>query len=133
VFEGKLYAPGASVPVEKLGERGVALEFAGPQGTWKRRREREDLWILWRYDWEARDWREIARAFGAASSLVLRPAAIRAMRPAAAETENTVRRGNDVADSLLHEIDDALVLELPAVRAHVLSSIYNGMAGRIVA
>ena len=60
-FEGTLFETGSRIKQELLREKPVLLEFCGPQGAWKRR-PRENLWILWRYDQESQDWREIARA-----------------------------------------------------------------------
>jgi hypothetical protein len=135
-FEAKLFKTGAQVDESELGERPVLIEFAGPQGEWNRLKKRENLWILWRYDREERDWREIARAyaFGAEWASILRDPAIRAMLPVApVEGVNPVARGREVAAGLLTTIDEAMVLELPAVKALALSTIYDGMAGRVAA
>jgi hypothetical protein len=83
-FHGALFQPGGQILAAELREHPAALEFAGPQGTWRQRnRERENLWILWRYDRVARDWREIARALAVGSewALILREPAIRALQP----------------------------------------------------
>jgi hypothetical protein len=130
-FEGTLYAAGARIPAAELPRGAIALEYAGPQGAWKRR-PRENLWILWRYDQEAGDWREIARAlsFGWEWALILRGPAIEALRPA----ETPLRdRGREVAAELLRTIDSAVSLELPAVRKAVMSAVYDSLAGRLAA
>jgi hypothetical protein len=137
-FHGALFQPGARIPTAELPPAAVALEYCGPQGTWRQRnREREFLWILWRYDWEAADWREIARAVSRDWhwALVLRAPAILALgRPAVDLAEvDPVERGQAVTDELLAGIDSAVSLELPAVRMAVLTSIYDSLAGRIVA
>lgn len=133
-FEGALYQPGAKVRAEDLGQQPLLLEFAGPQGEWKRK-PREHLWILWRYDAGEKDWREIARAlaFGWEWAITLREPAIRALAPVAIAEVDPAPRGREVTAALLEAIDAALVTELPAVRALVLTSIYDRMAGRIVA
>jgi hypothetical protein len=134
-FEGRLYQPGARIAAEELGERPVVIEFAGPQGQWKRK-PRAHLWILWCYEWEANAWREISRAlaFGREWAVTLREPAIRALAPVESpEDADPLVRGRQVSGGLLEAIDAALVMELPAVRREVLSSIYDGVAGRIVA
>ncbi len=135
-FEGQLYAPGTRLPAEDIGTHPVLLEFAGPQGTWARKKKRAYLWILWRYDWEIKDWMEVARAtaHGWEWALILRGPAIRALAPREATmAPDPSTRGREVTEELLEAIDAALVLELSAVRALVLTSIYDRMAGRIVA
>jgi hypothetical protein len=137
-FVGRLYPPGARISAAELPGGAIALEYAGPQGTWQQRnREREGLWILWRYDLEAQDWREIARAVSRDWhwAVVLRGPAIRALELAAADpiaADPTVR-AQDVAYELLVAIDSALSPELPAVRKAVLSAVYDSMAGRLAA
>ena len=76
----------------------MLLEFAGPQGTWRQRNhESENLWILWRYNQEAQEWREIARAVSQDWSwaLTLREPAIRALQPPG-ETADAHDRGREV-------------------------------------
>ena len=115
-----------------LGERPVLLEFAGPQGNWKRR-ERESLWILWRFDSAARDWREIARAsaFGPEWAVILRGPAIKALQPEV--QPDPTERGREVAAEILQAIDFALSPEVPAVRKAVLCEVYDRMAGCLAA
>jgi hypothetical protein len=136
-FEGALYQPGARIAAEGLGAHPVALEHAGPQGTWRQRREQEHVWILWRYDWAAGDWREIARAVAKDWhwAVVLRTPAMRELELAAAKLPavDPVERGQAVADELLRTIDAALSPEVPAVRAMVMSAVYDQMAGRLAA
>ena len=131
-FEGTLFQPGSRINQDLLREKPVLLEFCGPQGAWKRH-PRENLWILWRYDQEAGDWREIARAlsFGWEWALILRGPAIEALRlPAAAEAP-LVDRGRELTAELLRTIDSTVSLELPAVRMTVLSAVYDSLAGRL--
>jgi hypothetical protein len=134
-FEGRLFRCGAPATHEDLGENPVAIECAGPQGTWKRGKHRETLWILWRYDWEEKRWREIARAQSTnwAWAIILREPAIRAMQVSDKSGQlNLAERGREVTEELLRAIDTALVSELPEVRTLVLTTIYDQMAGRIV-
>jgi len=133
-FEGKLYRPGARVSAGELGDNPILLECAGPQGNPHHGRPRLTLWILWRWEGE---WREIARALSPDWSwaLILREPAIRALRPATAENAGVDphQRGRELTDELLRDIDTALLPELPEVRTLVWTSIYDQMAGRIVA
>jgi hypothetical protein len=134
-FEGTLHAAGGRIPAAELPRGAIALEYAGPQGAWKRH-PRENLWILWRFDQEAQDWREIARAsaFGWEWALILRQPAIEALRPPAAEAPRGAgARGREVTAELLRTIDSAVSLELPAVRMTVLASVYDSLAGRLAA
>jgi hypothetical protein len=134
-FEGALYPPGARIDLEP-GSNPVLLEYAGPQGNWRQRRlEGENLWILWRYDWAAMEWREVARAVARDWhwALVLREPAIQELAAANMPGMDPVERGREVTDEILRAIDAALTPEVPAVRKAVLTSIYDRMAGRIVA
>ena len=138
-FDGPLYRPGARVDAAALGARPILLEFAGPQGKWRPGRQRDSLWLLWRYDGQLQVWVEIARALSRDWSwaLVLRGPAIAALRPDhLADAGNMVdegARGREVTEELLRAIDTALAVERPAVRALVLTSIYDLVAGRLVA
>jgi hypothetical protein len=135
-FRYKLFRSGVRVDAEELGERPVLIEYAGQQGSFKKGKHREHLWILWRFDHAEMNWKEIARAlaYGPEWALILRDPAIQAMRPAVAvEGVNPMVRGREVAEGLLKGIDEAMVMELPAVRVLVLNTIYDGMAGRVAA
>jgi hypothetical protein len=134
-FDGQIYPCGAQLTAETLGDRPVLVECAGPIGTWRNGKPRETLWILWRYDWAANDWREIARAqaFDWSWAIILREPAIRALQPITPALVDPAARGREVTDDLLEHIDKALLSELPAVRSVVLTSIYDRVAGRIVA
>ena len=136
-FEGPFYKVGARVPAADLGENPILLEHAGPQGLFKRGNafQRENLYILWRYDWAAKDWREIARALSLdwGWALTLREPAIRALHPQARDVVDFAERGREVTAEVLRAIDSALSVELPEVRMAALTSIYDQVAGRIVA
>lgn len=135
-FGGRLLRCGERLSPEELGERPVVLECAGPQGTFKRGRHRLTLWILWRYDWQEKDWREIARAqsLNWDWAIILRDPAIRALQLSekTGQLPDLAERGREVTEELLRAIDTALLVELPEVRTFVLVSIYDRMAGRIV-
>jgi hypothetical protein len=134
-FEGSIHKPGAQLTDDELGSNPVLLECAGPQGSWRAGKHRETLWLLWRWDVELKDWCEIARAqaFDWSWAKILREPAIRALTPVVSPPIDPIARGREVTEELLQRIDTALVTELPAVRALVLTSIYDRVAGRIVA
>ena len=117
-----------------MGENPVALECAGPQGSFRRGKERPTLWILWR--WERGEWWEIARAqaLNWAWAVILREPAILALRPTSSDPTmaDPTRRGREVTEELWRAIDASLIPELPEVRTFVLTSIYDRVAGRIV-
>lgn len=133
-FEGSIHRPGARLTDAELGPNPVLLECAGPQGAWRAGKHRQTLWVLWRYDHAARDWREIARAQACdwTWATILREPAIRALTPPVSPPIDPIARGREVTEELLERIDTALVLELPAVRALVLTTLYDRVAGRIV-
>lgn len=135
-FDGRLLPCGRRLPPEELGDHPVVLECAGPQGSFKPGRHRQTLWVLWRYDWPEKAWREIARAMSLdwGWAIILREPAIRALQVSdkSGHLPDPVERGREVTEELLQTIDTTLLLEVPEVRTFVLTSIYDRMAGRIV-
>jgi hypothetical protein len=134
-FEGRIYPPGGLLPEEKLGPCPVVLECVGPVGDARPGRLREVQWILWRYDWQRAEWREIARAQSrdASWTLALREPAIRAMNPKP-ELVDVLRKGMDIATEIIESIDRRIEhSELEAVRPIVLDAVYNQVAARIAA
>lgn len=126
-FEGKLFWCGARVSSDQLGERPIALEYAGPDGKQK---PREHLWILWRYDWQTRTWINIARAiaYDGSWAIVLRPLAVRELAPLQPNVIPAVR-GGDLAEELLAEADTRLAQEPLEVQQAALNAMHNGVAG----
>jgi hypothetical protein len=129
----------AGVVSEALATSAIGLLVAIPavmrRCCVKKARRRERLWILWRYDWRAGEWKEIARAlaYDWSWSLALTEPAIRALHPRSRDIVDATARGREVTEEILRSIDTALLVELPPVRLAVLTAIYDGMAGRIVA
>ena len=82
-FEGKVLRPGEAIPRVELPEPAILLEYAGSAGG------REYLWVLWRYDRERREFRDLAqvRATGYEWAVAIRPIAVRELR---AEPEHIV-------------------------------------------
>src|SRR4051794_15166 len=60
-FEGKVYRPGKLVDTDSLPRPTVAIELAGPVGSWQRGKHRELLYIVWRFDYAKWEWIEIMR------------------------------------------------------------------------
>jgi len=130
-FEGRLLWPGVRLAAGQLGRRPVVLECAGPQG---RRKPRQYLWILWRYEWKTREWMEVARACAADWSwaVVLRPVAVRELTEPLQPNVLPAVRGREIADELLTAAGQRLAREPAEVQAIALAATYDGLAGRIV-
>ena len=131
-FEGKLHSPGAVVDADSLPSPAVLVEAAGPIGPWQRGKHRELLYILWRLDLVRWEWVEIARAQALDWSwtLMLREAAFQALHPRP-ELIDIIQRSRDVTDELVALLDVRLQTEMREVRASVLHSIYERVAGKI--
>jgi hypothetical protein len=101
-------------------------------GTAQRGKHREVLYILWRFDRTRWEWIEIARAQALDWSwtVVFRDAAFCALHPRPGLVD-LIQRSRDVAEELLALMDGRLQLERREVRASVLHSIYERVAGRI--
>lgn len=132
-FKGPLYAPGAVVDADSLPSPAVLIESAGPIGPWQRGKHREMLYILWRFDLVRWEWVEIARAqaLNWSWTVVLREPAFQALHPRP-ELVDIIQRSRDVTDELLALLDGRLESEMREVRASVLHSVYERVAGRIV-
>ena len=130
-FDGPVLEAGARISTEELRQHPIVIEHAGPQGTWKHKRNRESLYILWRYDWEAGGWKEIARATATNWSwaVVLRGPAILALEPR--RNPDPRDRAGIVLEEILGAIDSRLCPELPAVQTLVLCALYERVAGRL--
>jgi hypothetical protein len=128
-FVGKIHAPGAVVPLEELGARGVVLECVGPEKP-ARGRQTPVTWILWR--WVEGKWQELARtaAIGWEWSLTLKEPAYRALYPKP-EFYDVLSRGREVASELMVRIEERLNPEPKDVRTGVYASLYDQVAGRI--
>lgn len=130
-FEGRILTPGSRIDRSELLTYPVVLECVGYVGSPGRGRKREVLWILRRLDRRMDTWVEIARAqsLNAEWVAVLRQPAINAMRPAM--LVDVLERGRDLAEQTIREMDRTLELETAAVKANMLSSVYDQVAGRL--
>jgi hypothetical protein len=132
-YDGPLHAPGAVVDFASLPDPAVAIECAGPVGVWQRGKHREILYILWVWDSRRLEWREIARALALnwAWTSMLREACYQALHPRP-ELVDVIQRSRDVTEEILQAIERRLDSEMREVRASVLHSVYEQVAGRIV-
>lgn len=135
-FHGKLYAPGAVLEPEELGEDALVMECVGPLGSsydGKGRRRREVERILWRYDFRQEEWIEICRT-SAVGSEWAEPMKVAAMEARTRKPElfDLAIRGRDVAAEIMRVVDGNLERETGPVRVSALSSVYDQIGGRIV-
>jgi hypothetical protein len=132
-FEGRVLFCGCRLPETELPARPVLLEYAGPQGQWKRGKQRYHLYILWRYDFQQREWVEICRdqSIGWEWALTIRHRAVLELAAPVPPVVDVAIRGRAVAEELLTAIDTALIPENPEARLVALTSIYDQVAGRI--
>jgi hypothetical protein len=134
-FDGRIYRPGAPIALESLPRPAVVIECTGPIGPYLHRRAgryRDYGYILWTFDFQAFEWREIARAQApdASWTAAIRELAWLALHPRL-ELVDIVKRSRDVSQELLDAIDKRLLSEMPEVKANALYSIYERVAGRI--
>jgi hypothetical protein len=130
-IDGPVFAPGSEVSFDQLG-CGLLLECAGPIGAGRGHRRPEVLWILWRWNG---DWRELGRveAIGSEWIHVLGPIVERELAPNRGQLFEISRRGADLADQSLAEIEQKLVGEPEPLRKEVWRNLYDQLPGRIVA
>jgi hypothetical protein len=134
LFEGSLHRPGAVLEADFLPQPAVAIECAGPVGTWQRGKRRPCLYILWLFDHTKGEWIELARAQAVDASWMaaLQEPARQALHPRP-ELLDIVERSQSLADELVEAVDGRLIGEIPEVRASALYSIYERLAGEIAA
>lgn len=130
-FEGPIYAPGATMPREELPETLVVLECAGAVGPMVKRR-RETTWILWRFDDQAREWREIAQASASnwEWAVSLRQPAFQALN-ANRTLYDVLDRGRELAAEIAEWIERKIENEPDAVKVNILTAVYDRIAGEI--
>ncbi len=132
-FKGKIYAPGAVLDAEELPDPAVVLECVGPIGLAKSGKQREILWVLWRYERKLEEWIEIARAQSDNTdwSLALREPALRALHPRP-ELVDVTKKTVQIAERIMQVVDSEMDNEADRkVKLKVLNSVYDQVAGRI--
>lgn len=132
-FDGTIYAPGAMIDAGALPSPLVAIECAGPVGAARRTQHRDHLYLLWTYDAKLGEWKELSRALAPDSSwtLVFSDLVRRILHPPPGLVE-IISRSQLVANKIMAIIDQSLQQEAESVRKTALSSVYEGVLGRIV-
>lgn len=130
MFQGRMHAPGSLVDAANLPKHPVIVEHCGWAGLG--RRDRNRLYIVWRYDWQLEEWLEVARTMSPNWTYVLnlRESVLDALhyRP---ELIDVLDRSRDLTGRLMGNIDDTLAPEIHAVRVNVLTAVHDEVAGRI--
>jgi len=127
-FDGRIYPPGACVPIEDLPAQTVAIECVGQVGP--RGRRKDLLWLLWKYDWGLDGWRELGRAqsVDAGWTIALRPLAAQALQH---NPIDMTAHWQEIVRVLMSEIDLKLENERQETAMNVLHAVYSELAGRI--
>src|SRR5579863_316120 len=130
-FDGEIHKPGAALRRDELPERIVVLECAGPAGSYAQRK-RETLWILWRYDKEESEWREIGRAAAASWewAVVLRRPAYEALR-AKPQLYDVLEMSRNVAAEIAELIHRRIEMEAEPHRVNILAAVHDRLCGEI--
>lgn len=118
------------VSPEELGA-GVVIECAGHVGTAKRGRQREVLWILWRYEYHSGKWIELVRSQAVTSewTYAMKDAVIHALHPP--DLFDLIGRSREISGKIVLVLDEQLEGESVDVQLNVLSSLYDQVAGRM--
>lgn len=133
-FDGDLLRPGSLVDESELCLEGttapvLVLECAGPCGEGRGHRRRPTLYLLWRYDPAAGEFRELARVASENRdwTLDLGPIARRALRPPGPVLVNPERACLVTFRALDGELEP---LERSA-RKVILLAVYDRLASRL--
>lgn len=143
-FEGIFFRAGAIVsvaqlrPNEQFPEIPVVLEYmpGAVHGEPGERRRRDQVYILWRYEWDAGEWRELARAASESWqwAIELRPVAVRALQDA--RSRAGMEKLPDlpaIARRIALFLDGELKLLDPEDRVRVIGVLHDQFASRLVA
>lgn len=132
-FDGQLLTPGAAFDPAALPRPGVLLECAGSVriAPERSRYSFAALWILWHYDFELAEWKEIVRATSRDSSWTLdfAPIAYRYLHAMPAPVEE---RAAPVAARIRELVAAELVRVHRDARCHVLAALDRYLASEIV-
>ena len=134
-FVGQVLTPGAAFDPAALPRPAVILEYAGREriAPYRSRYAFDDLWLIWRYDFECAEWIELVRthAFGDASwTHDLAFMAHKRLFPLG-ETP-AEERARPVARELEAAIASALESVNAEVRAHVVRALDQYLGREIV-
>ncbi len=133
-FKGQYLTPGASFDVLDLPRPAVMIESVGSVRIAPERLPRSfrHLYVLWRFDFDRREWIEVLRTYaeGSAWTLDLAPVAYRLLHPqpeAAAETAAA-----PLVDGIAGLLTDQLATMSRELRCYVLAGLDQWLANEIV-
>jgi hypothetical protein len=132
VYDGKIYRPGAVLESAAIPRPAVAIECAGPVGVWQRGKHRPLEYIVWRYDFAAGEWLDLARAqaLGVSWASMVHEAIYLALHPRA-DLLDIIARSRSLADQVIAEMNGRLADEMDEVRRTALYAIYERIAGEL--
>lgn len=127
-IRGDLLQPGGRIPLEEIPEPGLLLECAGAEGAGWGHRRRPYVYLLWRLDRQAGQWRELARTATVNRdwTLDLGPIAKRELEPPGPVLIDPEGAASRVMIALDRELEK---LDLQAQRL-VLLALYDRVAAR---
>lgn len=130
-FDGKVYPPGAHIPLDDLPDRALALECAGGIGPGWGHKRRDLLYILWKYDRARREWRDVAqaRSINAEWAMALRPIAARELSDP--EERALAIDADGVAERVMHLLDAELEDADLCATESVLAVLHDRLAARV--
>ncbi|MCU1325725.1 MAG: hypothetical protein JWN34_1095 [Bryobacterales bacterium] len=135
-FRGQVLSPGAPFDPADLPRPAVVVENGGSVRTGKVLNSRysySNLWVLWTFDFEKEEWREVLRAIDNTSgwTLSFAPAAKRLMQPGASE-ETIELDARPIAEQLAAAITTRLQIVPREVRCYVLAGLAEHVSREIV-
>lgn len=138
-FEGKLLRPGASLspaelrPADHFPEIPIVLEYL--PGPAHGRKRRDQVYILWRLDWDTHEWREIARAVSESWHWAseLRPIAVRALKEARSRHDLVALPDlHAIERRIAHFLDSELKPLDASDRVRVIAMLHDQLASKLV-
>jgi hypothetical protein len=143
-FEGKIMRPGSVVssadlrPGEEYPVNPILLEYAEAPALGHRGHNRkEQLYILWRFDWDLNIWIELGRAMSVAWewAIDLRPLAVRALKESrsVAQIMPIMPNVGEIAGRIFVVLDGELKRLEPPDQKKVLGILHDQFACRLCA
>lgn len=139
-FEGIILRPGRTFTEAELRppdfpSTPILLEYVGPSGPKRGHNRNAQLYILWRYEQELRQWVELGRARSVSWewALDLRPLAVRALREARGSEMQVLPNLVMIAGRIAVFLDTELQPLERSDRERVLAVLHDEFASRIVA
>jgi len=136
-FEGTIVRPGSTVPWSALWPTPehpripILLEYAGtadatPERGHRRRRQ-PDIYVLWRFDPEAKTWSELGRSASLSWTwaLELRPLAIRALEESRGKAVEVFSGLEKVLERIRHVLDQQIQQLPPPDRFRAVAAMHD--------